>query len=225
MNSPNINQCLHTYIGELEYQEAYKMQQVVHRKVSSGLVSNSLILLEHPHVFTLGRRGQDTDVLASKSKLASLGVSIHYSDRGGQATYHGPGQLVGYPIINLKQAGLGPLKYVRALENIINSTLSIFGIKSSSSDRPTGVWVGEKKIAAIGIRVSRGVTMHGFALNVNPDQSYFDHIVPCGLPEAKVTTMENEMPTSVTVSEVLPILVEQFGINFGWAMKKTGNLI
>ena len=225
MNSLNINQCLHTYIGELEYQESYKMQQVVHRKVSSGLVSNSLILLEHPHVFTLGRRGQDTDVLASKSKLASLGVSIHYSDRGGQATYHGPGQLVGYPIINLKQAGLSPLKYVRALENIIHSTLSIFGIKSSSSDRPTGVWVGEKKIAAIGIRVSRGVTMHGFALNVNPDQSYFDHIVPCGLPGAKVTTMENEMPTSVTVSEVLPILVEQFGINFGWAMKKTGNLI
>ena len=122
MNSLNINQCLHTYIGELEYQESYKMQQVVHRKVSSGLVSNSLILLEHPHVFTLGRRGQDTDVLASKSKLASLGVSIHYSDRGGQATYHGPGQLVGYPIINLIQAGRGPLKYVRAHENIINST-------------------------------------------------------------------------------------------------------
>lgn len=225
MNSRNINQCLYAYIGEIGYQEAYRMQQSVHSKVSSGLVTNSLILLEHPHVFTLGRRGQNTDVLASEATLASLGASIHYSDRGGQATYHGPGQLVGYPIINLRQTGLGPLKYVRALENVINTTLAAFGIKSSSDDRPTGVWVGEKKIAAIGIRVSRGVTMHGFALNVNLDQSYFNHIVPCGLPGAKVTTMENEMSTNITISEVLPILVNQFGINFGWTMKNLEKLI
>ena len=201
MNSLNINQCLHTYIGELEYQEAYRMQQVVHSKVSSGLVANSLILLEHPHVFTLGRRGQDTDVLASKSKLARLGVSIHYSDRGGQATYHGPGQLVGYPIINLKQAGLGPLKYVRALENVINSTLSIFGIKSSSSDRPTGVWVGEKKIAAIGIRVRRWISYHGISINLNPDLSHYNGIIPCGLSNYGVTSL-HELGIKVTLKEL-----------------------
>ena len=224
MNSHITNQCLYAYLGEMEYQKAYRMQQSVHSKVSSGLIPNSLILLEHPHVFTLGRRGQDTDVLVSEAKISSLGVSIHHSDRGGQTTYHGPGQLVGYPIINLRQIRLGPLKYVRALENVINSTLSVFGIKSSSDDRPTGVWVGAKKIAAIGIRVSRGVTMHGFALNINPDQSYFDHIVPCGLQGAEVTTMENELSTNITISDVLPVLAKQFGMNFGWRMEKLENL-
>lgn len=224
MSSHITNQCLYAYIGEMEYQKAYRIQQSVHSKVSSGLVTNSLILLEHPHVFTLGRRGQDTDVLVSETEIASLGASIHITDRGGQTTYHGPGQLVGYPIINLKQLGIGPLQYVRTLENVINSTLSVFGIKSSSDDRPTGVWVGAKKIAAIGIRVSRGITMHGFALNVNPDQSYFDHIVPCGLPEAKITTMASELSTKITVSDVLPVLTRQFGINFGWTMEKLENL-
>ena len=134
-------------------------------------------------------------------------------------TYHGPGQLVGYPIIDLKTWGAGPQKYVRTLEQVLIDSLADFEIVASNAGKPTGVWVNDAKIAAIGVRISRRVTMHGFALNVNPDISYFDHIVPCGLPGSRVTSMDNERPSSATVSDVMPVVARHFGDLFGLAVE------
>ena len=134
---------------------------------------------------------------------------MYHTDRGGEVTYHGPGQIVGYPILDLRAAGLGPLAYVRALEKTIISTLAELGIPATAEGRPTGVWVGDAKIAAIGVRVSRGVTMHGFALNVNPDLSYFNHIVPCGIPGASVTSIA-EQGVGLEVSGVTDALTTHF---------------
>ena len=183
------------------------------------MLPNLILLLEHPHVYTLGKRGDSSDILASPEKLKELGVEVHRIDRGGEVTYHGPGQLVGYPIVNLRRWGGGPLKYVQTLESVIIATLAEFGVQAESENRPTGVWAGDAKIAAIGVKVSRGVTMHGFALNVSPDLSYFDHIVPCGMPEGRVTSMASALSNDIDVQQVLPALVRHFGRAFGWAME------
>ena len=180
-----------------------------------------LLLLEHPHVYTLGRRGQEDDILIDADALESLGIEMHHTDRGGEVTYHGPGQLVGYPILNLRRWGGGPLKYVRALERTLIETLAVYGIQAESEGHPTGVWVEDRKIAAIGVKVSRRVTTHGFALNVCPDLSYFDHIVPCGMPDSRVTSLTQELGRTVTVSDVVPVLLERFGSVFGLRMEQS----
>ena len=154
------------------------MQLRLHEEVAEGRKPDTLLLVEHPNVYTLGRRGQLSDILIDEDELERLGIEVHYTDRGGEVTYHGPGQLVGYPILNLRRWGGGPLKYVRSLEQVLTETLSDFGVRAESEGHPTGVWVEDRKIAAIGVKVSRRTTTHGFALNVCPDLSYFDHIVP-----------------------------------------------
>ena len=214
-----VEPCVCISAGRVDFLDAWELQKTLHRQVADGLLSHVLLLLEHPHVYTLGRRGKDSDVLASPDKLLELGAEVHHIDRGGEATYHGPGQIVAYPIVDLRKRGGGPLKYVRKLEEVVVATLAEFGIQAESTDRSTGVWVGGAKITAIGVRISRGVTMHGFALNVNPDKSYFDHIVPCGMPEAPVTTMALELSTKITVAEVAPVLTYHFGRIFGWRME------
>ena len=212
--------CLAASLGQVDYIPAWDLQKSLHQRVVEGLLPNLLLLLEHPHVYTLGRRGKASDILVSDEKLAGLGAEIHHIDRGGEATYHGPGQLVGYPIISLRAWKGGPLKYVRALEETLIATLAEFGIRGESTDRPTGVWVGRNKIAAIGVKVSRGATMHGFALNVNPDLSYFDHVVPCGMPDSQVTSMSDLLSQIVQIEQVVPILVRHFGQVFGWEMEQ-----
>jgi lipoate-protein ligase B len=207
--------------GLVEYSASWEQQKKLHREVAGGRLPNLLLLLEHAHVYTLGRRGVASDILANPEELLELGVQVHHIDRGGEVTYHGPGQLVGYPIVNLRAWGGGPLAYVRTLERSLISTLAEFGIRGESDDRPTGVWVGDAKITAIGVKVSRGVTMHGFALNVNPDLSYFDHIVPCGMPDAPVTSMAAELGAAelgspIEVRQVIPVLDRHFGEAFGW---------
>ena len=204
-----MSDCLVVDAGVVEYSAAWSLQQRLHERVAEGELSSVLLLLEHPHVYTLGRRGDASDILISDDQLRRLGVEVHHIDRGGEVTYHGPGQLVGYPIINLRASRLGPLKYVRALEQVIVSTLAEFGITATSEDKPTGVWVGDGKIAAIGVRVSRGTTMHGFALNINPDLSYFDHIVPCGMPDVAVTSMAGQ-GVNIEVLDVIEVLMAQF---------------
>lgn len=214
-----MNRCNVTSLGLVEYPSAWNLQKRLHQRVAEGAIHNLLLLLEHPHVYTLGRRGKDSDILVSAERLRELGAEVHYIDRGGEATYHGPGQLVGYPIVNLRKWGGGPLKYVRTLEQMLISTLAEFGVQAESEDRPTGVWIGDAKIAAIGVRISRGITMHGFALNVNPDLSYFEHIVPCGLPGGGVTSISREVSGDVGVEDVISVLVKQFGKAFGWDME------
>ena len=201
--------CLAVELGSLDYPAALALQRDLHRRVASGDLPALLLLLQHPHVYTLGRRGSETDILAPDEALRELNADVYHTDRGGEATYHGPGQLVGYPILDLRAAGLGPLAYVRALEEIIISTLAELGIPATAGDKPTGVWVGDAKIAAIGVRVSRGATMHGFALNVNPDLSYFNHVVPCGMPNASVTSIA-EQGLELEIPGVIDILMKHF---------------
>ena len=210
-----MNTCLAIPLGLLDYQAAYDLQRRLHAQVVAGELPDLLLLLEHPHVYTLGRRGQQSHILASDEALTQLGVETHFTDRGGETTYHGPGQLVGYPIVNLRRWGGGVRKYVETLEQVLIGTLSEFGITAHSEGKPTGVWVGDAKIAAIGVRVSRSVTMHGFALNVSPDLSFFDHIVPCGMPGARVTSMAQELGQEIAVSDVIPAISQAFGCKFG----------
>ena len=219
---PEADRCVCIFAGRVDFLRAWELQKTIHRWVADGLLPNHLILLEHPHVYTLGRRGTEADILVSRDELERIGAEVHHIDRGGQATYHGPGQLVAYPIVDLRRWGWGPLEYVRRLEQAVAATLSEFGIDAQRADQPTGVWVRESKIAAIGVRISRGVTMHGLALNVHTDRSYFDHIVPCGMPDAGITTMASELAADVAVAEVAPVLVRQLGKAFGRRMETAG---
>ena len=150
----------------------------------------SLILLEHPPTYTFGVRGKHEHLLTSVEHLRVRGADVVQTDRGGDVTFHGPGQIVGYPILNIRARGIGPATYVCTLEKAIIAALAIFGIHSERVDGRRGVWTRDGKIAAIGVRVSRGVTTHGFALNVNTDLDWFAHIIPCGLPDITVTSMQ-----------------------------------
>ncbi len=191
-----------TYAGLVDYNEALAMQRMFHQEVSAGDRSNSLIFLEHPSVYTAGKRTQDFE-------RPSDGTPVIDVDRGGRITWHGPGQLVGYPIVKLaKPTEL--VGFVRTLESALIQLCSEFGITSQRVDGRSGVWVcdenGERKIAAIGIRVASGVTMHGFALNVCPDLNFFGQIVPCGIDDAAVTSMARELAREITVAEVTTAL-------------------
>ena len=212
--------CLIADLDLIDYPSALVLQRDLHQRVAIGDLPALLLLLHHPHVYTLGRRGSDSDILVSPDTIHELGAGVYHTDRGGEATYHGPGQLVGYPILDLRAAGLGPLAYVRALERIIISTLAELGIHATSEDRPTGVWVDDAKIAAIGVRVSRGVTMHGFALNIDPDLSYFNHIVPCGMPDATVTSIA-EQGVDLNVSGVIEVLTTHFSNVLNYSLTYT----
>jgi len=175
-------------LGRIDYASALELQQRLASDRKQGLIPDQLLLLEHPHVITLGRNGHLENLLADREILARAGIGFYPTDRGGDVTYHGPGQLVGYPILDLRDWKRDVGAYVRAVEETIIATLSEYGIAAGRIPKLTGVWVGESKIAAIGVHLSRWVTSHGFALNVSTDLSYFQYIVPCGLTRP-VTSM------------------------------------
>ncbi len=175
-------------LGRIDYNSALELQQRLASDRKQGLIPDQLLLLEHPHVITLGRNGHLENLLADHDILARAGIGFYPTDRGGDVTYHGPGQLVGYPILDLRDWKRDVGAYVRAVEETIIATLADYGIAAGRIPKLTGVWVGESKIAAIGVHLSRWVTSHGFALNVSTDLSYFQYIVPCGLTRP-VTSM------------------------------------
>ena len=179
------------FVGETLYSEGLRMQEIAHRSVSEGN-PDQVILLEHPNVYTLGRRGDHQDILVGPDVIQKLKLEIFETDRGGEVTYHGPGQLVAYPIIDLRRLNQGPIEFVRKLETLTTSLLSTYNISATSVNKPTGVWIGNKKIASIGIKVSNKITSHGLALNINTDLSYFDHIIACGLAESQPTSLSKE---------------------------------
>jgi lipoyl(octanoyl) transferase len=189
-------------IGLMEYESALDLQRTFHQEIADSSRPNTLILLEHPPVFTAGRRTLDSEMPTDGSRVITV-------DRGGKITFHGPGQIVGYPIVRLKNAN-DVVGFVREIEIALIQVCKEFGINAERYCERSGVWVrdsrGDRKIAAIGIRVARGVTMHGFALNVDPDLSYFDRIVPCGIADAEVTSLSRELNRKVSVEEVTPIL-------------------
>jgi lipoyl(octanoyl) transferase len=172
----------------MDYGLALELQQQISADRKQGLVPDHLLLLEHPHVITLGRNGHMENLLASDEILSRAGIAFYPTDRGGDVTYHGPGQLVGYPILDLREWQRDVGAYVRAVEQAIIDTLADYGIAAGRIPKLTGVWVEDRKIAAIGVHLSRWVTSHGFALNVSTDLTYFQYIVPCGLTRP-VTSM------------------------------------
>ena len=224
MTSPNPTTVYD--LGTVEYQRAWDIQRDLVQQRIEGSIGDTLLLLEHPHVYTLGRRGSMDDVLMSADGLGSVGVAVHEVDRGGEVTYHGPGQLVGYPILNLREIG-GPVRYVRGLESALIDALATFGIDARTVEGLPGVWLGDgpdqRKIAAIGVRASRGVSSHGFALNVSTDLSYFEHIVACGIPGLNVTSMEQELGQGVDAGivrqAVVAALETRLGLATRWADK------
>ncbi len=203
--------CRFAWLGMVEYLRARALQDTLVGEVHDGTSPNTLLLLEHPHVFTRGRLGRDEHLLTPDAELAAKGVAVHETDRGGQITYHGPGQLVAYPIINLRQWSGGPLQYVRTLEQIIVETLSDFGIESHTEQGLTGVWTDGGKIAAIGVKISRGVAFHGLSINVNTDLSWYRHIVPCGITDRPVTSLAAELGEPADLEAVRYSLVYHFG--------------
>jgi len=185
-------------------------------KRQAGRVGDLLILLEHPHVLTLGVRGDGgrSHVLAAPDQLAARGVDIHETGRGGDITYHGPGQLVGYPILDLKPDRCDVHRYVRDLEEVLIRTAADYGIEARRIEGLTGAWVGDEKLAAIGVRIARWVTSHGFALNVSTDLEYFRLIVPCGIADRGVTSLSKVLGRHVELDEVADRVVVHFNAIF-----------
>jgi lipoyl(octanoyl) transferase len=175
-------------LGRLHYPAALALQQSLVEQRKRGEICDQLLFVEHPHVVTMGRNGDDDHLLASPELLERAGIAFHRTDRGGDVTYHGPGQIVGYPIVDLREWKRDVLAYLRAVEEVIIRALAQFAIIGLRMPGATGVWVGEAKVAAIGVHISRWVTSHGFALNLDTDLSYFRYIVPCGLTKP-VTSM------------------------------------
>jgi len=215
---PLANLCRAVWLGDLDYQKAYDLQLSLVEKVLSGQEPNTLLMLEHPHVYTKGRLSKDSDVLLTEEELAAKGIPVYETDRGGQVTYHGPGQLVVYPIVNLKDWG-GPVKYVRALEQVVIATLTEMGITANCESGNTGVWTSQGKLSAIGVKISRGIAFHGFALNVNTDLGYYQNIIPCGIADRPVTSMASILGQPVDIELVRYGMVYQFGREFGWRME------
>ena len=195
----------------LRYGPAWDLQKALLRARVEQEVPDVLLLVEHPPVYTIGRRGGDEHLLVGPTFLESKGAEVFHIDRGGDITFHGPGQLVGYPILDLTDHRRDVHWYLRQLEESLIRTLAEFGIRAGRQEGLTGVWIGDEKVAAIGIKVSRWVTMHGFALNVTTDLRYFDYIVPCGISDKRVTSMERLLGRPVSLSEVARVYVRAFG--------------
>jgi lipoyl(octanoyl) transferase len=200
----------------MSYGDAIELQEQLVAERKQGLISDRLLLLEHSHVITLGRNGHMENILADSEILTRAGISFYPTDRGGDVTYHGPGQLVGYPILDLRDWKRDVGAYVRGVEQAIIETLADYGIEGERIPKLTGVWVGDRKIAAIGVHISRWVTSHGFALNVATDLSYFHYIIPCGL--TKPVTSMAELGVRAELEEVGENLAAHFGRIFDCEM-------
>jgi lipoyl(octanoyl) transferase len=218
-------------LGHRDYKEAWDIQQDIQNRLIRAKTSGNdpdtlpcMLFVEHPHVYTLGKSGKENNLLINPQFLASINATYYKTDRGGDITYHGPGQLVGYPIFDLDRLGIGVKKYIWNLEESIILTLADFGIAAERFEGATGVWIDtgiparSRKICAIGVKVSRGITMHGFALNVNTSLEYFSHINPCGFTDKGVTSMEKEKGILQPMQEVKQTLLKKLSGQFGFRL-------
>ena len=197
-------------LGTVDYAEAHRLQKELQAKRISGEITNTVLLLEHPPVLTMGRSAKNQHVLAPPEVLEARGISVHDVGRGGDVTYHGPGQLVAYPIIDLKPDRRDVRKYMWSLEETMIRTCADFGLSATRVEGLNGAWIGERKVGAVGVRISRWVTMHGLALNVNSDLTHFELIVPCGIQDKAVTSVSAELGRTVGVADVLDPLARHF---------------
>jgi len=212
-------------LGLMGYAEAWALQKRVVAARKAGAIEDVLLLCEHPHVITQGRNGRRENLLASEHVLRQKGVEFHATDRGGDITYHGPGQIVGYPILNLHAIRRDVVWYVRMLEEAMIQATAELGVAAKRVEGKTGIWVksknAEEKLAAIGVHISRWVTSHGFAYNVSTDLRYFDLIVPCGIADRKATSLEKLLGRSVKREEIAPRIAKHLGEVFGLELKET----
>lgn len=202
--------CIVYQLGLIEYEDAYHLQRKLLAERLAGQIADTLLLLEHPPTITVGKSGKLENVLASPAQLAKEGVSLVFTDRGGDVTYHGPGQVVGYPIFDLRERGRDAHQFVNNLEEVLIRTLSDFSLKSSRDENHAGVWVGDEEIAAIGLSIRKWITMHGFALNVNTDLTQFSLINPCGFASRKATSMAQLLGQDIPVETVTERLLAHF---------------
>jgi lipoate-protein ligase B len=198
-------------LGVLGYEEALQLQNEMRQARFDGRIGDTLLMMEHPHVFTLGRGADDRFIVANQ-----VDVPVHRVSRGGEVTYHGPGQLIGYPILKLEGRARDVTLYLRQLEQAMIEALQYFGVNATRRDGLTGVWVGDRKIASIGIGIRRWVTYHGFALNVSTDLSYFGAIVPCGIRGCRMTSITDLGWRDVTVAGFANVMRESFARVFGY---------
>ena len=212
--------CAVQQLGLVDYAEAIGLQREKVAARKADAVPDTLLLLEHPHVYTLGRNGKREHLLAPAERLADLGAEVFETDRGGDITYHGPGQLVGYPILDLARHRRDVRWYMRSLEEVLIGVAADFGVSAGRVPPATGVWVGADKLVAMGVHVSRWVTSHGFAFNVNTDLSYFAAIVPCGLRGKGVTSLERLLGRAVEMDAVAERVIEHFGRVFELEMRR-----
>jgi len=189
-------------LGTIDYKEAWDLQKTIFELRHQQKIDDVFLLLEHPHTYTLGKTADEKNLVRNKEYLNKNKISVYDIDRGGDITYHGPGQIVGYPIIDLNNWGKDTHKYLRALEEIIIRTCADYGLEVTRVPKFTGVWIEDRKIAAIGIKVTRWITMHGFALNVNTDLSLFNGIIPCGITNKEVTSLKKELKIEIDIQEV-----------------------
>jgi len=209
-------------LGLVSYEKAYDLQKKFHKFRREGKTDDLLLLLEHEPVVTVGRRSNRDNILVSEEFLHSKGIRVFEIDRGGDVTLHCPGQLVGYPILDLKFHGKNIHRYLRNLEEVIMRSLKVYGVDAQRIENYTGVWVGDKKVASIGVGVKGWVSFHGFALNINPDLSYFSLIRPCGFEGRMVTSVEEILGRAVEPASVRYHLIEHFGEVFNLQMEEDG---
>jgi lipoyl(octanoyl) transferase len=211
-----MRELLCSMLGSVAYADALELQARLVEQRRTGAIPDQLLLLEHPHVITLGTSSHDANVLVDDEQRRLLGIELFETGRGGDVTYHGPGQLVGYPILDLKPDRCDLHRYVRDLEEALIRALAEFDLSCTRKEGLTGVWLSNEKIAAIGVRVSSGwITSHGFALNVNTKLEFFDAIVPCGIREQGVTSMQRALRHTVDMHEVGEVVARSFGVVFG----------
>lgn len=190
-------------LGVVRYGDALKLQERLLADRRAGRVPDLVLSLQHPPTYTFGKRRTDHNLLVPESSLAGLGAELHRTERGGDVTFHGPRQAVLYPILSLRDAGLGARRYVEGLESAMVDVAALYGVKARPGGACTGVWVGDRKIGAIGVRISSGFTCHGLAFNIDPDLGYFKHIVPCGIANKDVTSLRQEAAVELPPDEVI----------------------
>ena len=210
-------------LGRVAYGDAFAIQRDLVERRKRGEIPDQLLIVEHPHVITMGRNGHRENMLAGEEILERAGIEFHPTDRGGDVTYHGPGQIVGYPILDLREWKRDVVAYVRSIEQVIIDTLGEYGIDGGRVQGATGVWVNGAKVCAIGVHISRWVTSHGFALNVDTDLRYFQYIVPCGL--TKPVTSLRRLGCEASREDVVTRLGGQFARQFGFEIGQSRALI
>jgi lipoyl(octanoyl) transferase len=213
-------------LGTIGYARAWELQRNLGELRRAGALPDTLLLLEHPNTYTLGRRGNQENILLDQEELERRGIELHTVDRGGDVTYHGPGQLVGYPIFQLPPERLDYVRYIRDLERALLASVRSLGVPAHLQDGFSGVWVGSEKLCAIGVKIDAwGVTSHGFALNVNVDLEYFKHIIPCGIVDKGVTSLERLLNRHVSMRRVQRLVIDHIAVAFGLEIPKRATTI